>query len=138
MKMQYKRAVTQDYFIIPWRIMTICLALILISACASKQPSSNLPIIAAEQAIESAERARVSEYAAAELVQARDILNRAELAAAQKDHLSASRLAEQSQVTAQLAVSRAELQKAEKINAEMKQSLIQLKQEIQRNKDGNL
>lgn len=106
--------------------------------CVSKQPVAIESLLAAEQAIESAERARVSEYAAAELMQARDILGRAKLAKTKKDLINADRLAQQSLVIAQLAFARAELVKAEQINSEVEYSIEQLKQEMHHDRDLNL
>lgn len=116
----------------------ITCASLLTFACASKQPVAFESFLAAEQAIESAERARVSEYAAAELMQARDILERAKLAKTKKELIHADRLAKQSLVTAELAFARAELVKAEQINSEIEYSIEQLKQEMQHNRGGNL
>lgn len=111
--------------------------MLMVSGCASNQPSPNKSIWAAQAAIESAERSHVSEYAAAELVQARDYLNRANFAVTQKHMENAEKFAQQSLVTTQLAVSRAELSKAKTINAEMKKSIIQLQQEMQHNERVN-
>tara|TARA_Y100001968_G_C19417068_1_gene749579 strand:+ start:1712 stop:1927 length:216 start_codon:yes stop_codon:yes gene_type:complete len=66
-------------------------------------------------------------------LQARDILNRANLAISENKMKRAGQLAKQSQVTAQLALVRAELVKAQVVNAEMAKSITQLAQEIQRN-----
>lgn len=119
-------------------IVIVAGPLLLSVGCVSQQPVAIESLLAAEQAIDSAERARVSEYAAAELMQARDILNRAKLAKTNKDLINADRLAQQSLVTAQLAFARAELVKAEQINTEIEYSIEQLKQEILHNRDGNL
>ena len=119
-------------------IATIGCALLLTAGCASNQRVSTESLLAAEQAIDNAERARVSQYAAAELMQAREILGLAKVALTKKDLINANRLAQQSQVTAQLAFAHAELIKAEQINTEIKQSIEQLKQEMQRNRDANL
>lgn len=119
-------------------IVIVAGPLLLSVGCASQKSVAIESLLAAEQAIDSAERARVSEYAAAELMQARDILNRAKLAKTNKDLINADRLAQQSLVTAQLAFARAELVKAEQINTEIEYSIEQLKQEILHNRDGNL
>lgn len=119
-------------------LLIICCASALTYGCASKQPVANESLLAAEQAIESAERARVSEYAAAELMQARDILGRARLAKTKKDLINADRLAQQSLVITQLAFARAELVKAEQINSEIEFSIEQLKQEMQHVRGLNL
>lgn len=116
-----------------WRAMIMLLSILLSTACAQTYKANTNSMRAAEQSIESAERARVSVYAASELMQARDLLNRARLAVKQDDMLGADRLAQQSEATAQLAFARAELYKAEQINAEMAKSIAQLEQEMQRN-----
>jgi hypothetical protein len=116
-----------------WLPMAITFLLILSNGCASSQPPPTKSLLAAQIAIDYAERDRVSEYAAAELTQARDLLNRANLAVTQKNMLSAERFAQQSQVTTQLAVARTELAEAQVINTEMTKSIAQLAQEIQRN-----
>lgn len=121
-----------------WLPMLIACLLILSNGCASSQPPPTKSLLAAQIAIDNAERDRVSEYAAAELTQARDLLNRANLAVTQKNMESAERFAQQSQVTSQLAVAKAELAKAQVINTEMTKSIAQLAQEIQLNQRENL
>ena len=116
----------------PWLLFSIA-SVLLINGCASNQTPPTKSLWAAQTAIETAERARVGEYAAAELMQARDLLNRANLAVTQKNQSSAEELAQQSLVTTQLASARAELVKAQVINSEMAKSITQLDQEMQRN-----
>ncbi|NCT48575.1 MAG: DUF4398 domain-containing protein [Paraglaciecola sp.] len=122
------------------KLLKLCLlagpltaAILLSSSCASNAKPASESMLAAELAISSAERSRVSQYAAAELTQAREILKQAQLAMQQKNMPNAERLAQQSLVNTQLAVARAELIKAEQVNAEMDQGIFQLQQEIQRN-----
>ncbi|WP_438865132.1 DUF4398 domain-containing protein [Neptunicella sp.] len=117
----------------PWSIIVISCLLLLTNGCASNKKPPTESVWAAEQAIDNAQRARVSQYAAAELMQAREILNRARQSISQNDMVNADRLAQQSEVTAQLAFARAELVKSQQINAEMYKSITQLEQEIQRN-----
>ena len=108
-----------------WMIITFVSVVVSLSGCANSQPIPNKSLWAAEQAVANAERARVSQYAAAELTQAREMLIRAKEAVELDKMEDARQLAEQSEVTAQLALSRAELSKAENINAEMKKSIDQ-------------
>lgn len=115
-----------------WLPMAIACLLILSNGCASSQPPPTKSLLAAQIAIDNAERSRAGEYAAAELMQARDLLNRSNLALTQKNQSSAEQLAQQSLVTTQLAVARAELAKAQVINTEMTKSIAQLDQEMQR------
>lgn len=114
-------------------IISVAGLIVLLNACVSSQSPPTQAIWAAQAAINQADRARVNEYAAAELLQARDILNRANLAISENKMKRAGQLAKQSQVTAQLALVRAELVKAQVVNAEMAKSITQLAQEIQRN-----
>lgn len=65
-------------------IATIGCGLLLTVGCASNQRVSTESLLAAEQAIDNAERARVSQYAAAELMQAREILGLAKVALTKK------------------------------------------------------
>lgn len=106
--------------------------------CAGSPPPPTESIAVAQAAIERAERARVSEYAAAELTQARELLSRAKSAMAQEEMERAEHFAQQSEATTQLALARAELREAQSVNAEMTKSISQLEQEIQRNRRENL
>ncbi|MDF2180369.1 DUF4398 domain-containing protein [Aliiglaciecola sp. CAU 1673] len=137
MKSQFTTPKKSGKWITPLFAMAIGGMLLLTTGCASSKLPPTESVRAAEQAIDTAERARVSQYAAAELMQARDILSRARLAIKSQDMVEAERLAQQSKVTAQLAFSRAELIKAQQINAEMYKSITQLEQEIQHNQGVN-
>jgi hypothetical protein len=121
-----------------WQIIITVSLLLLVNACASSKALPTKSIWAAQAAIENAERNRVSQYAAAELMQARDFLNRANAAVSQENMLNAEQFAQQSLVTTQLAVARAELVKAQNINNEMSKSITQLDQEMQRNESEKL
>lgn len=123
---------TPDKPTLPWWLTGVATVLLL-SSCANSKLLPSQSIWAAQAAIENAERARVSQYAAAELMQARDLLNRANLAVAQKQMVSAEQLAQQSQVVTELAFAHAELSKARQINGDMQKSISQLEQEMQRN-----
>jgi len=104
-----------------------------ITACASAPVPPNRELQAAQTAIDSAEQARVADYASPELGEARDKLSAAKAAVAREDMDDARRLAEQSLVDAQLALARTQANKAKRVNEEMLKSTESLKVEMQRN-----
>lgn len=104
-----------------------------INACASAPLPPTRELQAAEFAINSAEQARVADYASPELNEAREKLDAARIAVQNKDMVLATYLADESTVDAQLASARAEMMKARAVNAEMQQSIDTLKAELQRN-----
>lgn len=107
-------------------------ALLLLSGCAStpKPPTSALQ--AAEQAIASAERASVAEYASVELSAARDKLSAANRAVQAEKMVLAQRLAEQARADAELASARSEEAKARVVNEQMQKGTDTLKMEMKR------
>ncbi|MFA5496355.1 MAG: DUF4398 domain-containing protein [Porticoccaceae bacterium] len=107
--------------------------LLALGACASAPVAPNRSLQAAEQAINSAEQARVADYASLELSQARDKLAAAQVAVQQEEMALAKRLADESLVEAQLATAKAGELKAKKVNQDMKESTRTLKQEMDRN-----
>lgn len=109
------------------------MALLMLAACATVPPPPTEALQAAEMAITNAEKARVADYASPELGQARENLSAARSAVQKEDMVLAARLAEQSQVNAQLATAKAESAKAKVVNDEMQKSIDTLKQEMQRN-----
>ena len=111
----------------------LALAMLALAACASKPLPPTEALQAAEQAISSAEKARVADYASPELGMARDKLAAARTAVEKEEMVLAQRLAEQSRVDADLATAKAEVAKAKLVNDEMKKSTESLKQEMQRN-----
>ena len=106
-----------------------------VMACSSL-PEPVAELQAAEQAILTAEQARVNTYAASELTQARQKLQDARAAVLQKEMLQASRLAQQSKLDAELALARAGAAEAMAVNDEMKKSTEILQQEMLRNQTG--
>lgn len=108
-------------------------SLLTLAACASTAPAPNQSLMAAEQAITTAEQARVADYASIELSQARDKLAAAQTAVQQEDMALAKRLADEAMVEAQLATARAGELKAKKVNDDMKESTATLQQEMDRN-----
>jgi hypothetical protein len=86
-------------------------AICLLSACASvRAPVSE--IAAAEVAVRDAEQAGAAKYASLDLQQARYKLQDAKRAVDDSDNLRARRLAEESQVDARLAETKAQLERA--------------------------
>lgn len=114
---------------------TTLMGLFLLTACASTPPP-NQALQAAEQAIATAEQARVADYASPELSEARDKLTASRAAIQQKNMVLAQRLADESRADAQLASAKAEAAKAKVVNDDMQKSNVTLKQEMQRNTDG--
>lgn len=108
-------------------------SVLLLAACASPPAPPTQELQAAQSAIQSAEQARVSEHAPAELGMAREKLAAAQVAVQDEDMLLAARLAEQSRVEAELAMARSQMTKARIVNQEMRDSTESLKQEMQRN-----
>lgn len=113
-------------------ITAAAVASLLLAACASPQPPTQ-KMQAAELAISHAEQQQVAEYSSPELTEARQKLMDAQRSITKKDMVSARRLAEQSQVDADLASARAGAVKAKTVNDEMLKSTSTLKQEMQRN-----
>lgn len=114
---------------------TTLMGLLLLTACSSAPPP-NQALHAAEQAIATAEQARVADYASPELSEARDKLAASRAAIQQKNMVLAQRLADESRADAQLASAKAEAAKAKVVNDDMQKSNVTLKQEMQRNTDG--
>lgn len=108
----------------------ICLGL---TACATTEVPAQPSILAAEQAIQAAENARVLDASSPELTLARNKLQAAQKAEADKHPLEAKQLAEQARVQAELSVARASAAKATTVNNDMKTSNTTLKTELQRN-----
>lgn len=113
-------------------IGTAVAGLLLLSGCASAPVPPTADLQAAEQAIASAERARVADYASVELSEARDKLSAARLAVQEEKMVQAQRLAQQARVDAELASAKAEVAKARVVNEQMQKGTDTLKQEMQR------
>jgi hypothetical protein len=111
----------------------IVVTLITLGACASVAPAPSQALLAAESAIDNADQERVSDYDLPELGQARDKLTAARAAVQKEDMPLAKSLADESRVSAELALARARQMKAAQVNDEMLESIETLKQEMQRN-----
>ena len=103
-----------------------------LAGCASAPVPPRAELQAAEQAIASAERARVADYASVELSEARDKLAAARRAVQEEKMVQAQHLALQARVDAELASARAEVAKARVVNEQMQRGTDTLKQEMQR------
>jgi hypothetical protein len=107
-------------------------SLLLLVACASKPLPPTQEISAAEQSLADAEQARVAEYALPEMQEAREQLRVSRTAVLKEDMVLAKRLAQQASMSVRLAVAKAELAKAEKVNADMTKNIDVLREEMQR------
>ncbi len=116
-----------------WHSVGSAVIVLILSACAAAPMPPNEELRAARTAIESAEQARVADYASPELGEARDKLNAANAAVQLEDMAVARRLAEEAQADAQLALARSQATKARLVNEEMLNSTSSLKEEMQRN-----
>lgn len=108
-------------------------ALLVLAACASAPKPPTEALQAAQLAITNAETARVADYASPELGEAREQLAAAKTAVEKEQMVAAAQLAEQSRVSAELAMAKAGVAKAKLVNDEMSKSTEALKQEMQRN-----
>lgn len=111
-------------------------AVCLLAGCASAAKAPATELLAAERAIANAERAQVIRYNGIELNTARSELMAARNAVTANDMPQAQRQALQAQLSAELALARAELIKAQAVNQDMQQSIDALQQEAQRNLSG--
>lgn len=119
------------------RHIVAILGIMLLSACASTNGPTMAAVKAAEVSITKAEQSSISHYGALELSTAREKLDAARTAI-QKDEMTlALRLAQQSQVEAELATAKAESFKATSINDEIKQGTTTLLREMQRQTGAN-
>lgn len=116
-----------------WRFLAVIALGLLMAACAAAPKPPTAELLAAQQAIETAEQARVADYASPELAQARNKLNAANAAVQIEEMDMGRQLAEQSQADAELALARYQATKAKLVNDEMQKSTNSLKQEMQRN-----
>ena len=115
------------------RHASLAAAVLALSACASAPvPTEQLAVTTA--AVATAVSVGGQELAPTEMSAARDKLVRAHLAVAAKDNEQALRLAQQAQVDAQLAGSKAESMKARKAEAELQEAARVLREEMARKK----
>jgi Domain of unknown function (DUF4398) len=108
-------------------------AVLSFSAYAAKEVDPTQSIKAAEQAIATADQARVADTSLPELSEAREKLTAAQTAAQGKHPVEAERLALEARAVAELASAKVEAAKAKAVNDEIRSSTATLKQEMQRN-----
>lgn len=115
------------------RVMAVAVSAYALAACAAQPLPPTAELQAADQAIASADKARVADSSSPELSEAREKITAAHSAVQEKKMVLAQRLAEQSRVDAELALARIEANKASTVNTEMMKSNSSLNQEMQRN-----
>ena len=113
-------------------VASLAAATALLAGCASGPPAPTDALMEAKVAIEAAQKDDASRYAIAELDEARQKLVLADKAVLEKDMLIAERFADESAVTARLAMARTQAIKARAINAEMGKAAEALQEEMQR------
>lgn len=118
------------------RWLMASLLVLAVAACASTPEPPTDALQAAQLAIESAEQARVADYAARDLGAAREDLAQARVAVQDEEMVRARRLAERSRASAELATARASEARNREINAELQKTIDALEQELQRNSGG--
>jgi hypothetical protein len=108
-------------------------AIALSAAGCATTPVPNEQLAVAKASVQRAEQSGAPELAPVEMAAARDKLARAEKAAAARDALPATQLAEQANADAQLAEATAQEQHSRKTVMELEASLQALRQESLRN-----
>jgi hypothetical protein len=107
-------------------------AAVVLAACATTSPVPDEKIAVAKASVQRAEGSGAPELAPVELAAARDKLARAQQANAAKQLLSASELADQANVDAQLAEADAQKERSHKAAMEFDASMQALRQESMR------
>lgn len=107
-------------------------AALLMAGCASTPHEPTLALRAAEQAIATADRARIPDSASPELSEARAKLAAARDAVNQKHMVQAERLANESRVDAELASATMETSKNQAVNDDIRRGTATLAEEMQR------
>lgn len=113
------------------RMSGIGLAAVLIGGCASI-PAPTEQVAASKTAVSNAASAGGNEYASANMREAQDKLERAVQAMAEQDYQDARLLAEQAEVDAQLAASKARAAKAQEAAVTVLEDSRVLREEIDR------
>jgi Skp family chaperone for outer membrane proteins len=104
----------------------------LLSACASEKTPATADVAVSRAAVENATQAGAAELAPAELLSAREKMQRASRALADKDYKLASDLAQQAQADAKLAQSKATSSKATSAANEVQENVRVLREELDR------
>ena len=108
------------------------LAAAMMAGCASAPPAPTEDLAVAKAAVANAADAGGAEFAPAEMRSARDKMDRANLAMGAKDYDLARSLAEQAQVDAQLATTKARSAKAQKAALAVQEDSRVLREELDR------
>lgn len=120
-----------------WRWFLAGSLVALMVACSSSPLNATSEMQRAERTIARAEQDRVGQFAASELAEARLKMQASRSALLRRDVVNADRYAEQATLDAELAVARADLAKANRVNEEMTNSQSILQQEMLRKTQGN-
>jgi len=110
----------------------LCAAAVLLSACASQKAPATADVAVSRAAVENAAQAGAAELAPAELLAAREKMQQASRALADKDYKLASDLAQQAQADAKLAQSKATSAKATSAANEVQENIRVLREELDR------
>ena len=110
----------------------LAVAALLAGGCASKGMAPVSQLATSRVAVTEAEAAGAREYAALDLLSARDKLNKAEAASREEKYEQARRLAEEAEVDARLAESKARTAKSQRAAAEVQDSINALRRELER------
>lgn len=110
----------------------LALPALLAVACASAPVAPTASLTAARDAIARAEQSDARQYAGAELDEAGQKLTLAESAAGSERMLEAERLAQESRVTAELAIARTTYAKTSEVNRQMGRGADALDEEMER------
>ncbi len=129
MRSHTKQSLPRALSALPTPAAVVVLALL--AACASTPPPPTVRLTAARTAIGDAEKADAGRYASPELTEARGKLVEANAAVGQDHMEAAGRLADQSRVEADLAMSKTSEAKAVMVNDEMVRSNAAIVEEMQ-------
>ena len=116
-----------------WRMALVVVAGTLLAACASTPDPPYERLQAAQTAISQAEQARVESSASAELREAHLKLAAANDAVRDEDMERAAMLAEESRAAAELAFAKSEATRADRVNADLEESVDAIEQDLERN-----
>jgi hypothetical protein len=120
-----------------FRPMAIALLAVSFAGCAST-PAPTEQMAVSKTAVDGATAAGGTEFAPIELKAAQDKMTAANLAMAKENYKEAGMLAQEAQVDAQLAATKARSAKAQKAVQDSQDSLRTLQDEINRNTQNNL
>lgn len=110
----------------------VATGMLVLGGCAVSADRPDPQMARAQASIELAQESGARQYAAVPLTRAQEQLQQAERAAEHGEYEQALRLAKQAELNAELAASRADRKKAEAALAEVNESIVTLRREIQR------